>query len=123
MLFRSSWPESYYVTYIPGFDRHVVTASRDGDDAWSCVDHAIGFADGALSPEEAAHQVLTSFWRQQYEAWDQSRWAYLFAQGLIDTELASSWADEVWGTEEPEYEDKGELEDEYEKDLDEYDPA
>jgi hypothetical protein len=25
-----SWPESYHVTYLPGFDKFVITASTDG---------------------------------------------------------------------------------------------
>jgi hypothetical protein len=29
-----SWPEAYHVTYLPGFDKFVITASRDGPDAW-----------------------------------------------------------------------------------------
>ena len=95
-----SWPESYHVTYIPGFDKHVVTASRDGDDAWGCVDHAIGFAEGHLSSEEAARQAITAFWQYQYSSWDQSRWAYLFAQGIVDTDTADSWAKEIWESEE-----------------------
>ena len=38
-----SWPEAYHLVYIPGYERCVVTASRDGDDLWGCTDHAIGF--------------------------------------------------------------------------------
>ena len=40
-----SWPESYHVTRIPGFDKYIFTASRDSTDAWGCTDHAIGFCD------------------------------------------------------------------------------
>jgi hypothetical protein len=42
-----SWPESYYVTYLPGFDKFVITASRDGPDvltmplAWPTVAEAL----------------------------------------------------------------------------------
>ena len=32
-----SWPESYHVTYLPGFDTFVITASRDGPDAWGVL--------------------------------------------------------------------------------------
>jgi hypothetical protein len=38
------WPEEYRVTYLPGFNKYVFTASRDGDDMWGCADHAIGVA-------------------------------------------------------------------------------
>ena len=91
-----SWPESYHVTYLPGFDKFVITASRDGPDTWGCADHAIGVADGSLSPVDAAKGVITEFWRMQVNEWDQCRWAYLFDQGLIDTKTANAWADEIW---------------------------
>lgn len=91
-----SWPESYHVTYLPGFDKFVITASRDGPDAWGCDDHAIGVAEGSLSPIEAAKEAIVEFWTMQVSTWDQGRWAYLFDQGLIDTETANEWADEVW---------------------------
>jgi len=91
-----SWPESYHVTYLPGFDKFVVTASRDGPDAWGCADHAIGVANGSLDPVDAAKEVVTDFWRMQLNSWEQPRWAYLFDQGLIDTKTADVWADEVW---------------------------
>jgi hypothetical protein len=45
-----SWPESYHVTYLPGFDKFVITASRDGPDAWGCSDHAIGVAEAPVRP-------------------------------------------------------------------------
>ena len=91
-----SWPESYHVTYLPGFDKFVITASRDGPDAWGCADHAIGVVDGNQSPVEAAKQAITEFWRMQVIEWEGPRWAYLFAEGLIDAKTANVWADEVW---------------------------
>ena len=100
-----SWPESYHVTYLPGFDKFVVTASRDGPDAWGCSDHAIGVADGDLSPVEAAKKVIVEFWGSQVSAWEQCRWAYLFGEGLIDSQTANAWADEVWCVSEEETEE------------------
>jgi hypothetical protein len=91
-----SWPESYHVTYLPGFDKFVITASRDGPDAWGCSDHAIGVADGSLSPVEAAKEVIVGFWATLVSDWEHSRWAYLFSEGLIDKQTANEWADEVW---------------------------
>lgn len=68
-------------------------------------------ADGSLSPVDAAKEIITEFWRN---AWEQPRWAYLFAEGLIDTKTADAWADEVWcqlmeeeTDEEEELEDRG----------------
>lgn len=74
----------------------MITASGDGPDAWGCADHAIGVADGSQSPVAAAKQAITEFWGMQLNAWEQSRWAYLFAEGLIDGKTANVWADEVW---------------------------
>jgi hypothetical protein len=74
----------------------VITASRDGADAWGCADHAIGVAEGSLSPVEAAKEAITEFWRMQMNAYEQCRWAYLFDEGLIDSKTANVWADEVW---------------------------
>lgn len=96
-----SWPEAYHVTYLPGFDKFVVTGSRDGADVWGCADHAIGVADGKLDPVEAAKGIIVEYWRGMVcgdDAWDQGRWAYLFDAGLIGDETANSWADEVWGS-------------------------
>ena len=95
-----SWPEAYYVTYLPGFNKFVITSSRDGDDTWGCADHAIGVADGSLDPVEAAKDIIIEFWRSQYGDWEQSRWAYLFDTGLIGSKTANEWADAVWCDEE-----------------------
>jgi hypothetical protein len=103
-----SWPEAYHLTYLPGFDKFVVTASRDGPDAWGCSDHAIGVADGGLDPVEAAKEVVIGQWRYQFDNWEQSRWAYLLGEGLIDKATASCWADEVWATEPNEENAEGE---------------
>jgi len=81
------------VTYLPGFDKFVITASRDGPDVWGCADHAIGVAEGSLSPIEAAKQAITEFWRMQVNG---PRWAHLFDEGLIESKTANVWADEVW---------------------------
>ena len=94
-----SWPESYYVTYFPSLNVYIVTASRDGDDAWGCSDHAIGHASGELSPTEAAKACITAYWQSQQDGWDQPRWAYLFDEGLIDTTTADAWAEEIWSAE------------------------
>ena len=59
------WPEAYYVTYVPGLEKYVFTASRDGDDAGGCADHAIGSADETDGLQEAARKVLTSYWKEQ----------------------------------------------------------
>ena len=90
------WPEAYYVTYIPGLEKYVFTASRDGDDAWGCADHAIGSADKTDGLQEAARKVLTSYWKKQADGWDQQRWEGCTAEGLVDERTANAWAQAVW---------------------------
>ena len=91
-----SWPEAYYITYLPSFNCHVVTASQDGADCYGCADHAIGFSDGNLLPIEAAKQIIVGFWDAQRASYDQKRWVYLFNEGLVDKATAQAWADEAW---------------------------
>ena len=55
------WPEAYHVTYVPGLEIYIFTASRDGDDAFGCADHAIGTADKSDDLHQAARKVLTSY--------------------------------------------------------------
>ena len=97
------WPEEYHVTYLPGFDKYVFTASRDGDDMWGCADHAIGVADKSDDVQKTARKIITGYWRTQAEKGEQQRWEDLLAEGLINRRTALAWADEVWA--DPEEED------------------
>lgn len=91
-----SWPEAYHVTFLPGFNKYIVTASRDGTDTFGCVDHAIGIVNGDVTPIQAARVSIIHFWNQQVYDGAEGRWAYLFDEGLIDSATANAWADEVW---------------------------
>ena len=91
-----SWPEAYHVTFLPGFNKYIVTASRDGTDALGCVDHAIGIVDVDVTPIEAAKVSIIHYWNEHVYEGDQGRWEYLFDEGLIDNATANAWADEVW---------------------------
>ncbi len=90
-----SWPEAYHATYIPGFDRYVVTASFDGTDMYGVTELAIGFFEGDRQPVEGCADVLKNWWRYLQENC-QYRWAYVWDEGLIDRAAANGWADEVW---------------------------
>jgi len=91
-----SWPESYHVTYIPGLEKFIVTASRDGADAFGCADHALGWGSAAEGELLVAKRIIQGFWEHQRNEWDQERWAYLFDDGLIDSATADAWAEEIW---------------------------
>ena len=96
------WPEAYHVTYLPGFNKYIITASRDGNDTFGCTDNAIGFENSDLSPEEAARLAIVAYWKVQVRDWSQDRWVYLFNEGLINSETANYWADETWPDTVPE---------------------
>lgn len=101
-----SWPESYHVTYIPGFEKFIVTSSRDGAEPFGSADHALGWGHAAEGELLVAKRLMQKFWQGHVYDWDQGRWIYLFDEGLIDRATADAWADEIWPPEVEE--DEGE---------------
>jgi len=92
-----SWPEAYYVTWVPVYDVFVVTASADSPDAFGYCDFAIGHFPNTKEFVAEAGQKIKANWNWQYSNFSQERWEYLFDAGLIDVETAERLADEVWG--------------------------
>lgn len=90
-----SWPIAYYATWIPGYERWVVTASADGTDVWGCTDIALGHFRGC-NICSGAGRVIREAWRGAYLEYDQSPWAYLFGSGLITEDEAHAWRARVW---------------------------
>ena len=92
-----SWPVAYKATYVPGFDRTVVTASADCTELFGGVcDVALGAFGPETSIRQGSRDIIVSDWREQRGEWDQRRWVYLFDTGLISEAEAKAWADEVW---------------------------
>ena len=91
-----SWPEAYHVSYLPGFDRYVVTASQDSPDMHGYTDEAIGHFGAGGPVDEGIHRTIVKCWGDQAADLEQHRWAYLLQSGEIDEETAGAWADEVW---------------------------
>ena len=99
-----SWPTAYYVTWLPYYDRYVVTASADCPDAFGYCDFALG-AFGIDTPiKEGARKIICADWSDQSTQWEQQRWAYLFSTELISKQEAEAWAEEVWPSERGEEE-------------------
>jgi hypothetical protein len=46
--------------------------------------------------QQAARKVLTSYWQEQVDGWDQGRWENCIEEGLIDDRTANAWAEAVW---------------------------
>jgi len=97
-----SWPGAYYCTWVPGYDRYVVTYSGDTPEVFGYCDFALGHFGREEELKEGCRGVVTADWTAQYEGCSQGRWAYLFSTGQVGEEEANTWADAVW----PEGEDR-----------------
>lgn len=93
-----SWPEAYHVTWLPGYDASVVTASADSPDAHGYCDRAVGRFSGRSDFVESTARVLAAYWLSQRDAGQES-WAYLFDEGALDERAADRIADAVWTAE------------------------
>ena len=91
-----SWPGAYYTTWIPVYDRYVVTYSADTHEVFGHCDIAIGHFGAEEKLIEGSRRVVTKDWQRQYDEYTQCRWAYLFFEGLLTSEEAEEWADVVW---------------------------
>jgi hypothetical protein len=94
-----SWPEAYWATRVPGHQRVVVTASADTPELLGWCDVAIGHFPADEDILDGARRVITEHWKS-LAGNNQSRWAYLFGEGLVDSKMAEAWADEVWPADE-----------------------
>ncbi len=90
-----SWPETYYVTYLPLIDRFIVTASQDSPDMWGVTDLAIGSFVGDRDLLGGSGEVISAWWAMQRDH-GQERFAYVWSEGRVTTALAHHWADQVW---------------------------
>lgn len=95
-----SWPEAYFVTWVPQYDRFVVTGSWDCPDALGYCDFALGAFGADTRLKDGAKRIICRNWADQRDQGDAQRWACLFGTGLISEPEASAWADEVWREEE-----------------------
>ena len=90
------WPETYLVTYVPGHNVRIVTASQDSDECWGYTDLAIGFCKPHRSPEFGVKNVIRSWWSQIPNAI--SPWSIFTSGGLIDEERAEKWCKDIYGS-------------------------
>ena len=90
------WPETYLVTYVPGHNVRIVTASQDSDECWGCTDLAIGFCKPHRSPVFGVKKIFRSWWSQLPNA--MHPWAVFTSAGLIDEERAEKWCKDIYGS-------------------------
>jgi hypothetical protein len=91
-----SWPEAYFLTWLPGIDQWLVTSSRDTPEVGGYCDLALGYFDSEKAPLEGAGLIIGGYWSDQFIDYDQPRWELFFEAGLVSHEMAGEWADEIW---------------------------
>lgn len=84
-----SWPVAYYATWIPGFDRFVVTSSADSEDYFGYADVALGWFPGKTPVVKGSRRVLVAFWSSIAEY--QSKWQDFLESGVVDEGMADRW--------------------------------
>jgi len=92
-----SWPEKYFATFVPGYERYIVTASADCPDAYGYEDLAIGHYSQDTPLDEGCRDALINWWLEWTGGESERRWQYFWDAGLIDQNAASRWALSVWG--------------------------
>ena len=101
-----SWPEAYYLVWLPVFERYVVTASQDSPDCYGFEDIAIGWQFFDEDREALAKDIILANWGRVHKPNNEEGWAYLFGTGLVTEDLVHSWRDEIWPPYVPEDEEE-----------------
>jgi hypothetical protein len=96
-----SWPMAYYVTWLPYYDRFVVTASSDCTEVFGYCDFALGSFAKDTTLKKGAGKIICDDWTTLCNQRGKTRWEYLFRVGLTSKEDAHAWAAEVWPSEQP----------------------
>jgi hypothetical protein len=101
-----SWPEAYNLTWLPGVERWVVTASRDSPEVGGYCDTTLGHFEAQPDPVEGAGRVIGGYWCDLMTEYDQQHWEVFFEAGMVDRFTAMAWADDVWQTDREEEPDE-----------------
>ena len=95
-----SWPLKYYISWIPYYERYVVTVSYDSPEVEGYLDLAIGILDERATVEKDLKDIIVSHW--SYDAQYLQGWEGVIDQGIVQD--PGAWREEVsWG-----YNDEGE---------------
>jgi hypothetical protein len=99
-----SWPESYFVTYVPAGNISIVTTSKDDDEIWGYADLAVGFCRAARTPEFGVKKIIQSWWKRGCGDREVGQgWETFWSAGLIDKSRAEKWRDQTFGKQRSEW--------------------
>jgi len=89
-----SWPVKYYISWIPYYERYVVTASYDSNDVEGYLDVAIGDLPDGVEIEGGLKNVIINHWDR--DAMYLQGWADCIDSGIVKDPWA--WRSEInWG--------------------------
>lgn len=90
------FPEYYYLTWFPEFDRYVVTASVSNKNTYGVSDFAIGWDSASNKRIDLCHQIINTYWEDVHKPFNGDGWGKVLSTGLIPEQLALDWKDEIW---------------------------
>ncbi|MBU3667612.1 MAG: hypothetical protein FGM53_03620 [Rhodocyclaceae bacterium] len=90
------FPEYYYLTWFPEFDRYVVTASVSSKERYGVSDFAIGWNSASNKRIDLCHHIIGTYWEDVHKPFNGYGWGKVLSSGLVPEHLASEWRSELW---------------------------
>ncbi len=94
-----SRPEGYYLTYMPGYNFYVLTASQDSTEVHGVMDLALDLIypkiDG-YPPIVDAVGAIKRWWEAERDNWGQDPWESLLNPGYCNPYFIEQVKEDVW---------------------------
>ena len=94
-----SWPESYYLTFLPVYNIFVLTASQESDEVHGYTDLALTYIDpqeGAYIPYKPVLLAIKNWWVDQKDNTFQGPWESLWNTGIYSPYEVTALRDKIW---------------------------
>lgn len=96
------WPMAYHLTYLPGYEVEVFTASADCKEFWGMCDIALGIINLPVKDHhKSVYKLLKKNWLEQCNQ-SQPQWERWEGSGLIQQDEGEALRDLIWPEEEEE---------------------
>jgi|TARA_B100001964_G_scaffold37899_1_gene41239 hypothetical protein len=91
-----SWPEDYFITYIPNYNVNILTVSAD-DELYGGIatDSTIGWVKQNYHIKDL-EKIIKNYWQEKIAEVEQEKWANIFDEGIIKKETLNNWREKVW---------------------------
>lgn len=90
-----SWPEDYFITYVPFCEYFFITASAD-ENAFGGISSDTVL--GAIKNYDVDYikPIITQHWQNSIDLWEQKAWGELSNEGLVGENEINKWREETW---------------------------